>query len=241
MIATRILSYIKTYYLWLYLIGFVALVVCLREMREAQKKRTQTIFALERELAAAHELRVRTYLILIVASLVVLALTRLIASRSHSVPPLHEPTPTQMIYQIPTAVPQTSTPTVTRIPTRPRPTQLPPTETPTPTQPPPPTCPNPGICITSPSAGQVLKGQVTIHGTAQIEAFQFYKMEYGQGANPQAWHSIGEPRHTAVTDGTLGVWDATGFPAGVYQLRLTVVNISGNFPPPYEVQVIIQP
>ena len=81
---------------------------------------------------------------------------------------------------------------------------------------------------------------MTIRGTAQIDNFQFYKLEYGLGENPQQWNSIGDIHRSPVADGALGVWDTAGFPNGVFKLRLTVVEISGNFPPPLEVRVIIQ-
>lgn len=87
---------------------------------------------------------------------------------------------------------------------------------------------------------QVITGQIAIRGTAKIEAFQFYKLEYGIGEEPQQWNSIGEIHKTPVVDDVLGVWDTTGFPVGVFKLRLTVVDITGNYPPPCEVRVIIQ-
>ena len=87
---------------------------------------------------------------------------------------------------------------------------------------------------------QVIAGQVTIRGTAQIDQFQFYKLEYGLGENPQQWNSIGDIHRSPVADGALGVWDTAGFPNGVFKLRLTVVDASGNFPAPCEVRVIIQ-
>lgn len=80
-----------------------------------------------------------------------------------------------------------------------------------------------------------------MRGSARIDAFQFYKLEYSIGENPQSWHSIGDIQRTPVVDGVLGMWDTTGFPAGPATLRLTVVDVSGNFPPPYDVQVTIQP
>jgi hypothetical protein len=60
------------------------------------------------------------------------------------------------------------------------------------------------------------------------------------GDAPELWNSIGDVARTPVVDGTLGVWNTEGFPEGVYQVRLTVVDTSGNFPPPHEVRVVIQ-
>ena len=94
--------------------------------------------------------------------------------------------------------------------------------------------------MTYPTDRQVISGTVTIQGTATVENLQFYKIEYGLGESPEQWHSIGEIQPAAVVNGVLGVWDTTGFPAGVFTLRLTVVDITGNYPPPHDVRVTIQ-
>jgi len=235
----KILSFINVYSLWLYAAGFLVAVFSLREVSEARKDRVQTIFSLEKELASIRENRARTVLVIVGALLVLLTLLKFAVVPSQTLPPLQEPTPTQIVILVPTSTPVTPTPTRTRIPTRPRPTPVPPTETPTLT-PAPPLCPQPGVRITSPTMNQVASGQVVIRGTAKVEAFQFYKLEYGIGEDPEQWHSIGELHRTSVVDDVLGTWDVTGFPGGVSKLRLTVVDMTGNFPPPCEVQVIIQ-
>jgi len=237
----RILSFINAYSLWLYAAGLVAVLFSLYELRAAQKNRTETIFTLEKEFATKRENRARTMLAISVALLALLSVLKFAVVPSQTLPPLYEPTPTRLVLEPPTVVPViTPTLTRTRIPTRPRPTRRAPTETPTATLLPPPPCPRPDICISSPTANQVISGQVAIQGTANIEAFQFYKVEYGMGEKPQLWNSIGDVRRTPVVEGTLVVWDTAGFPEGPYKLRLTVVDITGNFPPPYEVRVIIQ-
>ena len=236
----RILSFIDVYSVWLYGAGLLLLLFSLYEFRAAQRNRAETLFTLEREFATTRENRARTMLVTAVSLLALLTLLKFAVVPSQTLPPLNEPTPTRLVLEPPTAVALTPTPTRTRIPTRPRSTPRPATETPTPTPVPPPPCPRPGICITSPTASQVITGQVTIRGTASIDAFQFYKIEYGMGEAPELWNSIGDVQRTHVVDGTLGVWDTAGFPEGTYKLRLTVIDISGNFPPPYEVRVIIQ-
>ena len=236
----RILSFIDAYSLWLYAIGVVAVLFSLYEIRQAQRKRAETIFSLEKEFADLRENRARTTLATVAILLILLTVLKAAVIPSQTLPPLYEPTPTRIVLQAPTVVALTPTPTVTRIPTRRRPTAPPPTETPTPTGAPPPPCPRPGVCITSPTVNQVITGQVTIRGTANIEAFQFYKMEYGAGEEPELWNSIGDVQRTPVVDGTLVVWDTAGFPEGTYKVRLTVVDMSGNFPPPYQVQVTIR-
>jgi hypothetical protein len=239
MILARFLSYLDTYAVWLYAAGLAAALLTLYELRQARKSRAETIFNLEQEFAVAREKRARNTLILVLAFLILLTLLQFAVIPSQSLP-TPEPTPTKLILEPPTAVQPTFTPTSTRVPTRPRPTALPPTSTPTVTRVPPPPCPRPDICITFPRDGQVLANEATILGAANIPSFQFYKIEYGLGEEPKEWHSIGDIRRTPVVDGSLAVWQIAGFPNGVYKLRLTVVDISGNFPPPHEVRVIIQ-
>ena len=38
----------------------------------------------------------------------------------------------------------------------------------------------------------------------------------------------------------LDTWNTDPFPAGTYLLRLTVVDASGNFPPPCQIEIVIQ-
>ncbi len=235
-----ILSLINQYAMWLYAVGFLALLLTLYELRNASKGRAETIFSLEKELASARENRARSALLLVLALLAFVTIFRFVIIPSQSSPLLPTPTPTRLLLQPPTAIPSTPTPTLTRIPTRPRPTPMPPTETPTPTAVPPPRCPRPGVCITAPVPDQTISGQVSVQGTASIESFQFYKVEYGLGEVPAQWNSLGDVNTTPVVDGTLVVWDTSGFPNGAARLRLTVVNVSGNFPPPFEVRVIIE-
>lgn len=235
----KVLSLIQAYSLWIYIAGFLAALFSLRELRKAQRDKKETIFTLEKELAIVRENRARTSLILAIGLLAVLTLVMFVIIPAQPVPVVQEPTFTPLlVIEWPTSTPAPPTPTMTRIPTRPRPTPLPSTPTATATLPPP--CPQPGVQITSPAMNQVISGQVTILGTAQIDRFQFYKLEYGIGENPVQWHSLGEVNRTPVVNGVLGVWNTTGFPSGVFTLRLTVVDITGNFPSPCDVQVIIK-
>lgn len=241
MLLARILSLIRAYLPYLYGVGVLGLLLSWREVRAAERLRAETIFSLEKELASVRERRGRASLLLSLGFLIGVSVLAYGIRPAEPLPPAQEPTPTLMVIELPTATPiPLPTATRTRIPTRPVPTPLPPTATPTVTPRPAPLCAQPNICITSPTANQVISGIVTIRGTARIDQFQFYKLEYGLGEDPQHWHSIGEVQRSPVVDGELGVWDTAGFPNGVYKLRLTVVEISGNFPPPHEIRLIIQ-
>lgn len=77
----------------------------------------------------------------------------------------------------------------------------------------------------------MLSGQVAIYGTAAAPDFNFYKVEYRREGEPaDAWHSISDVHRDQVVNGLLDTWDVSGFPAGNYRLKLTVVDITGNYP-----------
>ena len=101
-----------------------------------------------------------------------------------------------------------------------------------------------GVAITSPrDSGDPVRGKVSINGSASIANFQFYKVEFAAGNNPAdtSFHNMAADVHrSAVTNGLLEVWDTTGLPDGPYTLRLTAVDIRGNFPcPPIVVRSVI--
>lgn len=162
--------------------------------------------------------------------------------------PTNTPEPTTTPNVPPTAPPPTEAPTNTPEPTpdvQETPTSAP---TPIPTQPPQPTaapvpaasCPTNGVQITAPGNGAAVSGTVAINGTANIPDFQFYKVEYSVGTSLSGFASIGDTVSTSVQGGRLVSWSTGGFPKGIYALRLTVVDISGNFPPPCTIYVILQ-
>lgn len=98
---------------------------------------------------------------------------------------------------------------------------------------------NPAVSITSPRMNEHIRGIVSIVGTASIENFQFYKVEYGVGEVPFNWISIGPVHREPVSNTQLVVWDTDALAEGVYILKLTAVDNRGQFPPPCEVRVII--
>jgi LysM repeat protein len=97
------------------------------------------------------------------------------------------------------------------------------------------------VQIVEPKQHQKVSGTLMIIGTANIPDFQFYKLEYAMGSSPleSDFHSIGEERHQAVTDGVLGTWYLGHMPGGDYVLRLTAVDNRGQFPQPCNVRIHI--
>jgi membrane peptidoglycan carboxypeptidase len=82
---------------------------------------------------------------------------------------------------------------------------------------------SPDVHITAPAMFAELHGAVEIIGTASGADFAYYRLEYGQGLNPQTWVQIGSNVTTPVEEGILSTWDTTGL-NGLYALRLLVVR-----------------
>jgi len=78
------------------------------------------------------------------------------------------------------------------------------------------------VHITVPAMFADLRGAVEIIGSAAGADFAYYRLEYGQGLNPQSWVQIGSDVTTPVEEGVLSTWDTTGL-NGLYALRLLVV------------------
>ena len=118
-----------------------------------------------------------------------------------------------------------------------------PTATPTPTPTP---TPQIAVClpkanITYPTVNATLDGWGTtfVQGTAAIDNFWFYKLEFGSGQLPAEWSVIKELYYEPVVNGILGYWNTGALPEGVYTLRLVVVDNTGNYPQPCQVRVNI--
>lgn len=142
--------------------------------------------------------------------------------------------------ELPTATPELPTPEA--------PTATPealPTETPTPEPPPAPAvaaapCADGRSVIVGPGVGQVVSGIAGVSGTAQHEAFQYYKLEYAPGAWAAGGYVYFDGSNSQVVGGLLGNLDTGSLPNGDYTIRLTVVDQTGNFPPPCDVAIVVQ-
>jgi hypothetical protein len=103
-----------------------------------------------------------------------------------------------------------------------------------------PVCPDSRAVLVSPGEGQVVSGLVDVTGTATHEAFQYYKLEYAPGANANGGFVYFDGANNPVTGGRLGALNTPSLPNGAYTIRLSVVDQTGNFPPPCQVTVTIQ-
>ena len=236
---------IAKYANYLYLICGLILIPFLSEVQRARRDQ-QSIFPLEKETASK---RLRRAIFGI--ALVLCIATGIYYINSYVEPTIVEPeetptaTPTtSLLFPTPTPspAPPTETPTVTPTTTRrPRPTpQEPaePTDTPTP-EVIAPNCPNPGVRITSPGMNAVLKGNVEIRGSANLESFGYYKFEFQSLSVADEWHHI-YTNEQPILDGLLGYWNVDPLPAGEYLFQLVVVDASGNYPPPCQVRVSVE-
>ena len=118
-----------------------------------------------------------------------------------------------------------------------QPTPVPPTPTATPVEAPqtvPATpvpsaaCPDPNVQISSPLPGAVVSGEVPIVGTADHEAFWYYKLERTEGTNLDGAFLYFEGQQTPVLNGVLGVLDTSFMVDGVHTVQLTVVDVSAG-------------
>jgi hypothetical protein len=86
---------------------------------------------------------------------------------------------------------------------------------------------NPLVQISSPALFSAVSGKVVITGTANIDSFESFTVQVGQGINPETWQQIGDTQSKPVTDGTLAAWDTTGLD-GLYAIRLTVLSTNNE-------------
>jgi membrane peptidoglycan carboxypeptidase len=142
--------------------------------------------------------------------------------------PTVEPTGTPTPTVTPTETPL-STSTPSPVPTEtPTPT---PVETPTPTTTPTVTQPEPvRAVIAEPIEGSQISGDVLVMGSADGQGFAYYLLEFASGSPPNesAWQPLGPAVAAPTTGGFLGTWQTAGLEPGIYTLRLSVYDVSGN-------------
>lgn len=77
--------------------------------------------------------------------------------------------------------------------------------------------------ISSPDMFTYVRGEVEIRGQAGGEAFDFYRVQVGEGLNPRQWVQLGSDTTRSVKNGTLATWDTTGL-EGLYAIQLLVID-----------------
>ena len=84
--------------------------------------------------------------------------------------------------------------------------------------------------ITSPAAGDVLRGEVTITGTMDSINFFSAQLDFGYASASQpadTWFTL-QTFSQPVIDSPLAIWDTTSITDGDYQLRLRVAFADGS-------------
>lgn len=98
-------------------------------------------------------------------------------------------------------------------------------------------CDNPAATITQPLPGTVLRGAFAVYGTATHPNFQFYRLQVSGSGTDDADFATLQVYTNQVYNGQLGTVNASAFAPGDYWLRLTVVDITGNYLPQCTVRV----
>jgi hypothetical protein len=243
----RVVQLVADYQWWIYGVLGLVLIFFLRRAMMARRESARSTFKLEQEQAQSRYNRS----VVISAMILLVVIAAFVVSNPLLPTPPPEPTPTVTTGPLvkatltPTPLPPTITPTPRPSPTPlKRPTSLTPTPEVIATNTPEarlPSCPNPNARITSPGINQIVKGNVAIHGTANGDSFQYYKIEIGVGQNPNAWTVVGELHYTPVARGQLETFNTGAYGPGTYTLRLVVVDQTGNYPEPCRVTVVVQP
>ena len=83
--------------------------------------------------------------------------------------------------------------------------------------------PSSQVQITSPAMFEIVRGALPIRGSVQLEDLSFYRLQIGQGLNPQGWYQIGKDNNQPIKEGLLGVWDTHGL-NGLYVIELLAVR-----------------
>ena len=90
---------------------------------------------------------------------------------------------------------------------------------------------NPPLAITSPLAGDVLRGEITITGTTDIENFLSAQLDFTYASNPAGnWFTLQTVSQPVLPAGSaLAIWNTASISDGDYILRLRVNLVDGTF------------
>ena len=88
---------------------------------------------------------------------------------------------------------------------------------------------NLSMAITYPRNDSVISGSVAIKGSANIDNFTKYTLQYSPATDPTNWKSI-TTSNSPVDGGLLGIWSISDL-SGRYNIKMTVYDASsgGNF------------
>ncbi|MDO9087589.1 MAG: penicillin-binding protein [Anaerolineaceae bacterium] len=86
--------------------------------------------------------------------------------------------------------------------------------------------PNPSldVVITTPANYSFVNGVVEILGTVLTDDMTSFRIQVGQGLNPESWLQIGEDNTRKISNRKIVDWDTTNIEDGLYALRLLVIR-----------------
>jgi hypothetical protein len=108
-------------------------------------------------------------------------------------------------------------------------------------------CTNETATISSPLSNTTVQGEVEFLGTANIENFAFYKIEYHDLNPDSTWLTISASNQPVCVEGcaggeeTLGTWDTSLVRPGQYAVQLVVTDTQSNAPHPCQILLQIVP
>jgi hypothetical protein len=82
---------------------------------------------------------------------------------------------------------------------------------------------NPDAKISIPAMFSNVKGEITLMGTASGDDFVSYRLQAGQGLNPQTWLQISTDSTTPVENGPLASWDTSEL-NGLFAVQMIVLR-----------------
>jgi hypothetical protein len=220
--------FLDEYQAWAYLLLGVAGLAYLRVGLRWLSAYRRSIFGLERERARGHLLRAGALLAVVcLLALVTFVITTFVVP---SVPVAARPTPIPTISLL-------TTPTLAGLPGE----EALMTSTPLPVAiidvgg-----CQNAQATIASPVDGDAVSGVVEFTGTARIDNFAFFKLEYIRLVPGSVWRAVSAGT-TPVVEDRLGSWDTSLVLPGDYGFRLVVTDTAGNAPMPCAIRLQIRP
>ncbi len=78
--------------------------------------------------------------------------------------------------------------------------------------------------VSAPFPGAGVQGLAEITGSASIDRFNFYKLEWARAGDPEQWIAVSDVVSSAVRNDRLDTWDVRALEDGAYRLKLTVVD-----------------
>ncbi len=208
-----VLQFLHDYAGLIYLLLLLGAIFAIRRLVQAREEQRQAVFGLEKELARHHVGQsVAALSVLIFMALGEFVLLVFIYPALPALALLTTPPASRVALPTSTIPPQIfeTLNASTLLPTAPAETSG---------------CIPGQIMITSPKAGEEIRGKVILTGTADAPNFGFYKYEFAP-AGTELWATI-QAGNEPVRDGRLGAWNTSELTPGDYLLRLVVTDNRG--------------